>query len=352
MNNWGGMNVNVFSCSRRELARLAIGAAVVIGGLSAAPLGTAAQDDVSAAALLEAGQTAVVSDGPLNLRTGAGTGYAVIEQLATGDYVEVQSGPISADGYQWNLVLVDATGSTGYVASAFLTPVNGNGFSIGDTVSVNTDALNVRSGPGTGYSVIDTIGYGANGLVVDGPVFANGYTWYEIDYVGGSSDGWVASDFLSLATSGGGFAVGDLVAVDSASLNVRSGPGTGYAVIDTLSSGDQGVVLDGPVSANGYTWYQVNYSFGGYTGWVAGEYLTYVSGGGFAIGDNVSITTNDLNVRSGPGTGYAVIDTLNVGNQGVVLDGPVSADGYTWYEINYSYGGYSGWVAGEYLALS
>lgn len=344
--------MNDSSYSRRQLGRLAIGVALVIGGLVAAAPGAAAQDDVSAAGLLVAGQTAVVSDGPLNLRTGAGTGYAVIEQLATGDYVEIQSDPISADGYQWNLVLVDATGSTGYVASAFLEPVNSVDFSVGDTVFVNTDALNVRSGPGTGYAVIDTIVYGTNGLVVDGPVFANGYTWYELDYVGGTSDGWVASDFLSLATSGGGFAVGDIVVVDSASLNVRSGPGTGYTVIDTLSSGDQGVVLDGPVSADGYTWYQINYSYGGYSGWVAGEYLSYAGGSGFAIGENVTVATNGLNVRSGPGTDYAVIDTLNDGDQGVVLDGPVSADGYTWYEINYSYGGYSGWVAGAYLAAS
>lgn len=346
--------MNGFSYSRRQLGRLVIGAALVIGVLGSTSLGAAAQDDVSAAAILVDGQTAVVVDGPLNLRTGAGTSYGVIEQLATGAYVEVQSGPISADGYQWNLVLVDATGSTGYVASAFLEPVTAIGFSIGDTVFVDTDALNVRSGPGTGYSVIDTIVYGTNGLIDDGPVFADGYTWYDLNYVGGASDGWVASDFLSLASSGGSFARGDIVAVDSASLNVRSGPGTGFAVVDTLYAGDQGVVLDGPVTANGYTWYQLNYSFGGYTGWVAGEFLYYVSsgGGGIGIGDNVTVTSDNLNVRSGPGTSYAVTDSLNTGDRGLVIDGPVSADGYTWYELDYSWGGYAGWVAGEYLTLT
>jgi uncharacterized protein YraI len=345
------MNVNMFSLSRRAFVRLAIGAALLLVGLSSAPLGAYAQSDDVASAGFVSGQTAVVADGPLNLRAGAGTGYGVIERLATGDYVEIQSGPIYGDGYGWYYVYVDATGSYGYVAGEFLGPVSGGAFSIGDTVYVSDGPVNVRSGPGTGYSVIDTISYGTNGLVVDGPVFANGYTWYELDYVGGSSDGWAAGDFLSLASTGGGFAIGDIVGVDSGRLNVRSGPGTGYAVIDSLSAGNQAVVLDGPVSANGYTWYQVNYSFGGYTGWVAGEYLSYVGGGGIAIGDNVSVTTNHLNVRSGPSTGYPVIDSLNVGNQGVVLDGPVSANGYTWYEINYSYGGYSGWVAGEFLAL-
>lgn len=345
------MNINEVSMSRRGIARLAVGAALVLTSFGASSLGALAQDDAVTGAALYTGQTAVVVDGPLNLRSGAGTGYAVIEELATGAYVEIQSDPISADGYQWNLVLVDATGSTGYVASAFLFAANGIGFSIGDTVFVDTDLLNVRSGPGTGYSVIDAIGYGTNGLVVDGPVFADGYTWYELNYVGGSSDGWVASDFVSLSSSGGGggFAVGDIVAVDSTSLNVRSGPGTGYAVIDTLYAPDQGVVLDGPVSADGYTWYQLNYSYGGYTGWVAGEFLYYVSGSGFAIGDSVYTTADFLNVRSGPGTGYAVIDGIVSNTAASILDGPSYADGYTWYQIAYG-GSLSGWVAGDYLA--
>ena len=33
-----------------------------------------------------------------------------------------------------------------------------------------------------------------------------------------------------------------------------------------------------------------------------------------------------------------------------MIDGPVSANGYTWWQIEYS-GGYVGWAAGEYLAL-
>lgn len=342
------MNIDMSSISRREIFRLSAAAALTLVGFGVVPLGAHAQSDDVAAAGVVSGQTAVVADGPLNLRSGAGTGYAIIEVLATGDYVEVQSNATYADGYQWNLVYVDATGSTGYVASEFLFPVNANSFSIGDTVFVNTNALNVRSGPGTSYGVIDTISYGTNGLVVDGPVFAGGYTWYELDYVGGSSDGWVAGDFLSLSSTGGGFSIGDTLSVTSGGLNVRSGPALGNGVVDTLAYGQLVDVIDGPVAADGYTWYQVQYaSF--YNGWVAGEYLAYVTGN-FAIGDIVTVTSDNLNVRSGPGTGYAIIDTLNTGNQGVVLDGPVSANGYIWYQINYSYGGYSGWVASEYLA--
>ena len=150
----------------------------------------------------------------------------------------------------------------------------------------------------------------------------------------------------------GGFNIGDIVMVTSDTLNVRSGAGTGYSVIDTLTYGNQGEILDGPYYANGYTWYQISYSFGGYTGWVAGEYLAYVSsGGGIYIGATVYVTSDLLNIRSGAGTGYAIESTLSYGTELYVFDGPAYANGYTWWQVEYS-GGYVGWAAGEYLALS
>ncbi len=211
--------------SRRGLCRLVVVAAFLLAGTIAAPLGARAVGDVVIdGSGFYAGQTVVVSDGPLNVRAGAGTGYDVVEVLAAGDYLTIEDGPWSSDGYQWYLATVDGTGTVGYVAGVFLSAVSGGAFSIGDTVYVTSDALNVRSGPGTGYSVIDLMSYGQNGLIVDGPVSADGYTWYELNYVGGTADGWVAGDYLALVSTGGSFAIGDTVAVDSLTLNVRSGP--------------------------------------------------------------------------------------------------------------------------------
>jgi uncharacterized protein YgiM (DUF1202 family) len=344
------MKESTLAISRRAIVRLALIAAFLLAGIGVSPIGASASGggDIDGGNLF-IGATAVVNSGPLNLRSGAGTGFSVVEVLPEGAYVEVLDGPFSANGYKWWEVYVDASGNTGFVAGVFLTVVSSGPFSIGDTVYVTSDSLNVRSGPGTGYSVIDVITYGTNGLIIDGPVSADGYVWYEIDYVGGKSAGWVASDFLALVSTGG-FAIGDILMVTSDTLNVRSGPGTGYSVIDMLTYGNQVVVLDGPVSADGYTWYEVSYSFGGFTGWVAGEYLAYVSSGGISIGDTVYVNSDFLNVRSGAGTGYAIESTLSYGTEAFVIDGPVSADGYTWYQIEYS-GGYVGWAAGEYLAL-
>ncbi len=262
--------------SRRGIFRLALIAAFLLAGVGASPVGTSASGGgVVDGGNLYIGATAVVNSGPLNLRAGAGTGYAIVEVLYEGAYVEVLDGPYSANGYKWWEVYVDASGSVGYVAGVYLTVVSSGPFSIGDTVYVTSDTLNVRSGPGTGYSIIDTISYGTNGLIIDGPIYANGYTWYEIEYVGGTYVGWVAGEYLGYVSGGGGIYIGATVYVATDSLNVRSGPGTGYTIESTLSYGTEGYVIDGPVYANGYTWWQIEY-LGGYVGWAAGEYLGLV----------------------------------------------------------------------------
>jgi Big-like domain-containing protein/SH3 domain-containing protein len=52
------------------------------------------------------GRTTVDS---LNVRTGAGTGFATIDQLSSGALVAVLGGPIAAGGYQWYQVQFDFT---------------------------------------------------------------------------------------------------------------------------------------------------------------------------------------------------------------------------------------------------
>ncbi|MEM3728579.1 MAG: NosD domain-containing protein [Candidatus Bathyarchaeia archaeon] len=67
----------------------------------------------------------------------------------------------------------------------------------------------------------------------------------------------------------------------------------------------------------------------------------------FIIGDVVWATA-DLHVREGPGLSYAILDTMRKGNRGVIIAGPVEADGYTWWRVNYSVG-VVGWSAEDWL---
>jgi len=68
-----------------------------------------------------AGASLVVSDGPLNMRTGPTTSNGVVAILPTGSRITVVSGPTSGSGYTWYQVRSTQYG-TGWVVSNFVSP--------------------------------------------------------------------------------------------------------------------------------------------------------------------------------------------------------------------------------------
>ncbi len=56
----------------------------------------------------------------LNMRAGAGTGHARVKTLGDNTVVEIIGGPKEANGFTWWQVR-DETGTTGWVASKYLT---------------------------------------------------------------------------------------------------------------------------------------------------------------------------------------------------------------------------------------
>jgi len=73
-------------------------------------------------------------------------------------------------------------------------------FMIGDRVQT-TASLKVRSAPSLSANVLGTQGKGKNGTVVGGPVVADGYTWWNVNYDMGA-DGWSVEDYLTKASGG------------------------------------------------------------------------------------------------------------------------------------------------------
>jgi spore germination protein YaaH/uncharacterized protein YraI len=57
--------------------------------------------------------------------------------------------------------------------------------------------------------------------------------------------------------------------VKASTVNIRTGPGTGFGKIDTAAAGDIVYVLEGPVWSNGYAWYRVEY---GFSEWPSADY--------------------------------------------------------------------------------
>ncbi|MGN6552090.1 MAG: SH3 domain-containing protein [Pararhizobium sp.] len=58
-----------------------------------------------------------------------------------------------------------------------------------------------------------------------------------------------------------------------------------------------------------------------------------------------ALVTNDLNLRTGPGTGYARITAMP---SGAIVDVRGCVRGYSWCRVNWH--GYDGWASANYLA--
>lgn len=160
-------------------------------------------------------KVATTSSG-LKMRSGAGTNYSALYTLASGVKCTVLGGPVKAGGYQWYRLDCLGTGiqgatRVGWVAGSYLkadsapaatptrtpTPAPGS-FAVGTQVKTTTSNLKMRSGAGTNFGVLFTLGSGVKCKVLGGPTASGGYQWYRLD-CGSSRVGWVAGKYLKKA---------------------------------------------------------------------------------------------------------------------------------------------------------
>ncbi|MBX4189037.1 hypothetical protein KW785_00395 [Candidatus Parcubacteria bacterium] len=124
--------------------------------------------------------------------------------------------------------------------------------------------------------------------------------------------------------------------------NIRSTPATGGKPAGSQSASAVGQITAGPTQGSGYTWYNVDFTTGT-DGWAIGDSMVKTQAPiPLAIGSSVS-TTERLTVRSTPSTSGLKLGSQNAGAIGTITAGPTQADGYTWWQVDFSSGA-DGWV--------
>lgn len=235
-----------------------------------------------------------VADGdpPLNVRSGPTTTARVIGQLSEGTAACVFDGPDFADGYEW--YYVGGGGLLGWVAGDFCgllasggcrSTVSDGKFGPGDRIQVTDGPVHLRSGPSLGDAPIDSLATWTIMDVIGGPVYADGYDWFEVD--AGGEQGWVAGIFCGLyaanaavfsaadlttpvaVVSPSGVSLGDILVTPDDGVNLRSGASLSASVIVAMPKGTIAVVVGARLSADGHVWQQVDTGFG--RGWVASD---------------------------------------------------------------------------------
>lgn len=134
-------------------------------------------------------------------------------------------------------------------------------------------------------------------------------------------------------------------------VNVRAGPGTSFDSLGLLS---QGVAVQVFARDAGTKWYQIAFpSAPTGRGWVAAQYVTLAAEAEVPVDATPTPTGPTgkvlirLNVRSGPGTNFDSLGTLEAETT-VALTGKNTTA--SWFRINYPSGpGGSGWVTAQYI---
>ena len=323
--------------------------AIAAGGL--AVTGLTRPGGASAAPAYAAGDT-VYTATDLNFRDAPGIDGKVLSVLPASTMLHIYDGPFPADGWTWYKAAVEAVDPpfVGYAAGEYLTPVEGGGtqYPVGVQVQVVTDRLNVRDAPRLSGAVLATEPNGAIGTVTASNQSNDGYSWIEVRFP--DVAGWVASEYVApIVQDGPKFAPDTPVYVNSGPLNLRDAPSLTGAIIASLPESTLGTILDGPVAADDWVWYKLR-TAGGAVGWAVEDYLSVASvpvEGDIGPGATIKVVDGPLNIRSGPGSSYAVIDRAATGAVADVIDGPVAAGGYTWIKIDGNLLE-SGWVAYEF----
>ena len=326
--------------------------------------------------------TVKITNAYVNVRSGPGTGYALMGQLYQGDTIVItettvvgnalwgkfDGGWLSLQYTNYDAVKNGNTGSTGNSGGDTGSSNSGN-TGINVTVKVTNSYVNVRSGPGTSYSLVGQV-YQGDTLLITETATVNKALWGKFD------GGWLSLQYTNFDTVQGGntgsntgssnsgstgntgnsgtaqetvIATGTVV--DCSELRIRSGPGTNYAQVGSLPNGTY-VEITQRQMVGGMEWGKM------YKGWISLSYVKLtekkpdtqqpaegenpVTPNSNSSGTVINCTV--LNVRSAPGTDKPKVTTVARGTKVNIYETTVYKN-EPWGRID------QGWVHMAYIQL-
>lgn len=212
--------------------------------------------------------------------------------------------------------------------------------------TVTGQDLRIRTGAGTGYSVVGYLNRGDRVEILEQKTVGS-MVWGKI------SRGWISMSYVKLDASAdnggneggdeggtGGEAPGTWTGtVTTTDLRIRSGPGTSYAILGYLNTGDR-VTITEQTTSGSMTWGRTE------KGWICMSYVKLDEDPGAPSGSVMgTVKVSDfLRIRKGPGTSYAIAGYLNPGDRIEILE-QKTVNGSLWGRIE------KGWVSMDYVVL-
>ncbi|MFE8703496.1 SH3 domain-containing protein [Cytobacillus sp. FJAT-54145] len=284
------------------------------------------------------GDTVTISSTVLNVREGPGLSYKVLKQVNKGDTFAL----VKEDG-DW-LQIDLGSNQYGWVANWL---VKRNSVqTLSSQVTITTDGLRVRSGPGTTFQVIGTVNSGEKVKVLE-----SSGTWLKINTSFG--DGWISKEFTKTQNNQEPVNQKEVEKkttygiVTVASLNVRNSPSLQGSIIGKLKKGEKVQIL-----AEDKEWVKIQFT--NQEAWISSEFLTGEESTetpqketekkpSTPQGIIGKVTATSLNVRDSGSLSGKVIGTVKLGETYQIIE-----EVNNWAKIEFKTGT-SGWIAGWFL---
>ncbi|TXR95595.1 peptidase M23 [Bacillus sp. SH7-1] len=208
-------------------------------------------------------------------------------------------------------------------------------------VTVNTNALRVRTQPNTSSAIM--------GRVYEGEVLqviGEENSWLKINHKG--KTGYVSSEFVSenIVSAKTNVSMSSSKTVTANVLRVRTQPNTSSAIMGRVYEGKALQVIG---EENG--WLKINHN--GKVGYVSSQFVIDGSSNGSdnnngkvqVASGNYKVNVSSLRVRIGPSTSHTILGSIHKG-QVVQVTGEVQ----DWVKINYS--GQTAYISKDYISKS
>ena len=206
------------------------------------------------------GSEGTVTANNVNVRTGPGTQYNAVDRYSSGAKVTVYE-ERTAGNLRWGRI-----GTSRWICLAYV-DMNGSTDSTEDEEAEVTGRvtasgiLNVRSGPGTSYTKVGSLGSGSKVTIFERTT-RNGTQWGRI-----ANSRWICMDYVTLEDDDtDSEETGTGTVISTTNLNVRTGAGTSYSLAARLAPGARVSILE-QTKVSGRWWGRTS------QGWVCMDYI-------------------------------------------------------------------------------
>ena len=297
--------------------------------------GEPAEDELS-------GATGEVTADGVRLRAESSTDSAIQAELEEGTVVELLSIPDKISENDWYKVRYQD--AVGYIQSNFIRVVEMNNdgpAAVAMGVTVNTNGVNFRTGPGKGYASMGKLTSGIEVEILEIPAGVGENYWYKVRYQG--DVGYIQSPYIQVVGQDAPTdpdepaepVVSTGVTTSASGVNFRTGEGTGYSIYGKLPLDTVVEILSFPEMIDEDHWYKVRYN--GKTGYIMSTFLRVLS-----VNENdlpekdygyaKLITDSSVNLRETPG-GNVATKWSGRGSLMRIVGMPSPHGLYSWYPV-------------------